>query len=253
MTRYDVAIVGSGFAGSILARCLKRQGRRVLLLERDRHPRWAIGESSTPLGAIALERLAERYRLDDLDSLAAYGRWLERLPGVRRGLKRGFSFYPHSPGEPLCPEPSSRLLVAASPDDEIADTHWLRSDVDTFLVERAVEEGVDYRDRSAVTAVVERDDRVTLEIEASDGGADGRSTVEASFVVDASGPSAVVARRYGIRIDRDAPRVRKAGRQGGGEGTSVGATERRIHVRGFQDQREARCRYLSCWQEVDSS
>ena len=55
--RLRVAVLGSGFAGTILARVLHRQGHRVVLVERGRHPRFAIGESSTPLGAIALERL----------------------------------------------------------------------------------------------------------------------------------------------------------------------------------------------------
>ncbi|MDH3255829.1 MAG: FAD-dependent oxidoreductase, partial [Acidobacteriota bacterium] len=112
MKRFDVAIVGSGFAGTILARALNRRGRKVVLLERGRHPRFAVGESSTPLAAIALERLAARYELPDLDRFAAYGRWMATYPDVRRGLKRGFTFYPHAAGELLQPIPESRLLVA---------------------------------------------------------------------------------------------------------------------------------------------
>jgi len=39
---YDVAIVGSGFAGSLLAMIARRQGRSVVLLEKGRHPRFAM-------------------------------------------------------------------------------------------------------------------------------------------------------------------------------------------------------------------
>jgi FADH2 O2-dependent halogenase len=199
--RYDVVIVGSGFPGTILARCLVRRGRRVLLLEKGRHPRFAIGESSTPLGAIALERLAGRYGLDDLDALAAYGRWMERYPEVRRGLKRGFTFYPQRAGEPLRPSPESRLLVAASPDDAVSDTHWLRSDVDAFLVERAVADGVEFRDLSWVDDVAVDEDGVVV----SGRGEDGRFRVEAEFVVDGSGPGAAIAGRRGAeRVERPA-------------------------------------------------
>ena len=53
-----VAVVGSGFAGSLLARVLTVQGHDVVLLERGTHPRFAIGESSTPLANLTLERLA---------------------------------------------------------------------------------------------------------------------------------------------------------------------------------------------------
>jgi len=55
-----VAIVGSGFAGSLLARILAVQGHDVVLLERGTHPRFAIGESSTALETLTLEGLARR-------------------------------------------------------------------------------------------------------------------------------------------------------------------------------------------------
>src|SRR6185503_11065153 len=88
---FDLAVVGSGCAGSVLARAVRNAGRRVLLVERGVHPRFALGESSTPLAALALERLAARWRMPDLRDLAAYGRWLARRPHLRRGLKRGFT------------------------------------------------------------------------------------------------------------------------------------------------------------------
>src|SRR6266496_2320511 len=98
--------------------------------------RFALGESSTPLAAICLERLAARYGLADLDALAAHGRWLRSLPDLRRGLKRGFTFYGHRPDETWRngDDNGRRLLVAASPADEVADSHWLRSDVDAHLL-----------------------------------------------------------------------------------------------------------------------
>ena len=72
--RREIVIAGGGFAGSILARALHADGRDVLLLERGRHPRFALGESSTPLANLALERLAVRYGFDDMWDLAAHGR-----------------------------------------------------------------------------------------------------------------------------------------------------------------------------------
>src|SRR5437870_6597039 len=127
-----IAIIGSGFAGSLRARVLAVQGHDVVLLERGTHPRFAIGESSTPLANLSLERLARRYHLEDCHQLAAHGRWLEHLPDVRRGLKRGFTFYRHQRGKAFANRglESERLLVAASPNDAVADTHWLRADVD---------------------------------------------------------------------------------------------------------------------------
>lgn len=186
----EVAVVGSGFAGSILARALASAGRRVLLLERGRHPRFAIGESSTPLAAIALERLAERHALPDLRAMAAHGRWMQEMPEIGRGLKRGFTFLSHRAGEPFDPEADGRLLVAASPSDRVADSHWLRADVDARLVERAVAEGVDYRDGVSLDGVEEADGGIVLRGER--GGE--RFEAVAGFVVDATGAGGFLAR-----------------------------------------------------------
>ena len=67
----EVAIVGSGFAGSLLARVLTVVGYDVVLLERGTHPRFAIGESSTPLANLSLERIGLRYGLPDPGALEA--------------------------------------------------------------------------------------------------------------------------------------------------------------------------------------
>lgn len=46
--KYDVAIIGSGIAGSTLAAILARQGLSVLIFEAGTHPKFAIGESNDP-------------------------------------------------------------------------------------------------------------------------------------------------------------------------------------------------------------
>ena len=46
---------------------------------------------------------------------------------------------------PSEPTAENHFLVAASPHDAIADTHWYRADFDQFLVEQAQKLGVEYR------------------------------------------------------------------------------------------------------------
>lgn len=194
--RCEVAIVGSGFAGSLLARVLAVQGYDVVLLERGTHPRFALGESSTPLGNLSLERIGVRYGLADCYQLATHGRWLEHFPELHRGLKRGFTFYRHHPHEPFADRglDSERLLVAASPSDALADTHWLRADVDHHFVRQAVAGGVDYRDRMSLASVEERSDGVLV-----CGTRDGMPLeLHAGFLVDASGPGGFLARQLAI-------------------------------------------------------
>ena len=199
MQRFEVTIVGSGVAGAVLGRGLALAGRRVLVVERGRHPRFALGESSTPLAAIALERLASRWGGEDLAALAAAGRW-ERdraVAGLRRGLKRGFTFYGQRPGEAYRNGPGNdrRLLVAASPDDEIADNHWLRSDVDHYLARTAVEAGAELWEECELSGVsIDGDGPVRLS-----GRRRGEPVeVETGFVVDASGGGGFLARTLGI-------------------------------------------------------
>src|SRR3984893_14085328 len=164
MQSCEVAIVGSGFAGSLLARVLAVLGYHVVLLERGPHPRFAIGESSTPLANLSLERLGIRYGLADCFNLATHGRWLVHFPEIRRGLKRGFTYYRHHPDQPFADRglDSERLLVAASPHDSLSDTHWLRADVDHHFVREAVAAGVDYRDGVELTSAELRSDGVRL-------------------------------------------------------------------------------------------
>ena len=196
MESCEVAIVGSGFAGSLLARVLATIGYDVALLERGTHPRFAIGESTTPLANLSLERIGVRYGLPDCYRLAAHGRWLAHHPELRRGLKRGFTYYRHHRGEAHDSRTlaAERLLVAASPDDAIADSHWLRADVDQHFVVEAVAAGVDYRDRVSLSSATEHADGMRLS-----GTRDGEAfELDARFVVDASGPNGFLARQLGI-------------------------------------------------------
>ena len=183
---YDIAIVGSGFAGSLMAMIARRLGLSAVLVERGKHPRFMIGESSTPLSNLLLEDLSTRYNLPAVKPLAKSGSWQQHYPDLACGLKRGFTFYHHVLGHPDVPDPDHRnqLLVAASPNNKIADTHWYRATFDAFLVEQAQSLGVDYIDELALEKLRLQHDEITLE-----GYKDGRPlALRARFVVDATGP-----------------------------------------------------------------
>ena len=192
---YDLAITGSGFGGSLLAMVATRLGYRVLLLERSQHPRFAIGESTSPLTNLILEQLALRYNLNFLMPFTTYGRWQKERPEIVCGLKRGFTYYAHQTGQPFINHPDQRqqsqLMVAASPRDEIADTHWLRSDFDSFLVDRAIELGVDYLDHTEVAAI-ERTADGLWQIFGTTKSAPLHTS--ARFIFDATGPRGLLHR-----------------------------------------------------------
>ena len=192
---YDIAVVGSGYAGSLFAMIARRLGHTVVLLERGRHPRVVIGESSTPLSNLLLEEIADRYGLPALVPLTKWGSWQRSYPELVCGLKRGFTFYHHDLRTPERDGAAAeQLLVAASPHDGIADTHWYRANVDEFLVREAQRMGVDYVDETQLESFAEVGEEAEL--------TGFRKSVgvryKARFVVDATGPRGFLHRALGL-------------------------------------------------------
>jgi FADH2 O2-dependent halogenase len=193
---FDIAVVGSGFAGSLMAMIAKKLGRSVVLLERGKHPRFAIGESSTPLANLLLEELAQRYDLPRISPLSKWGTWQRTYPQVGCGLKRGFTFYHHSLGRPFEDDSArqQQLLVAASPSDHVADTHWYRADFDHFLVGEAQALGVAYLDQMVLENLTLTPSSVRIQGERHG----VKTSIQARFVIDASGPRGFLHRSLGL-------------------------------------------------------
>jgi tetracycline 7-halogenase / FADH2 O2-dependent halogenase len=193
---YDIAVVGSGFAGSLMAMIARRLGRSVVLIEKGSHPRVVIGESSTPLANLLLGDLCDRYELPAIRSLAKWGTWQRMHPQLACGLKRGFTFHHHvlDSSHSFDRERRDQLLVAASPHDQIADAHWYRADLDSFLVKQAQELGVDYFDGVALRSFQQDSKETQLS-----GVRDGYPVdFRVRLVIDASGPRGFIHRALGL-------------------------------------------------------
>jgi FADH2 O2-dependent halogenase len=188
----DIAVVGAGFAGTLTGMILARQGRRVVLLERHRHPRFALGEASTPFANLVWLQLVQRYDLPQLAPLAKYGSWKQAYPALPTWPKRGFSFFRHQANQALrfSPDHAAELWVAASPDSARSDTHWYRPTFDQFLVHQAQTLGIPYFDGAEV-AILERQPvwklRVRRDAE--------QFEVRCLFLVDASGPGGFLSQQ----------------------------------------------------------
>ncbi len=191
-----VAIFGSGFAGSLLALILKKTGIDPVLIERGKHPRFAIGESSTPLANLLLEQLCDRYGLDALRPLCKHGTWRRHYPDLPHGLKRGFSFFhhPEPQGFRCTPDHSHELLVAASRTVESGDTHWYREAFDAFLVEQVRQAGIAYHDRTEV----ERIDASGSGWRIAGNRLGSPFSLQADFLIDATGEGGLLTRLFDI-------------------------------------------------------
>ena len=183
---YDFLITGGGFAGSITALCLNSAGYNVCLVERDEHPRFSIGESSTPIADMILRDLADEYNLPELKKLSRYGTWQTHYPNVKCGIKRGFSYYKHTEYASFSSDDnhSRELLVAASMDDDNSDTQWYRPDTDYLFVQLVKDAGIDYLDRTNIQSIrktatgswsVQADQKGTV------------VSIKADFIIDATG------------------------------------------------------------------
>lgn len=180
----DVVVVGGGPAGSTAAACLARAGRQVILLERDSFPRFHIGESL--LASVNLV----------LDAIGAAD--LVRGAGFPR--KWGATFVTPDGGV-------ERVADFAIASDVPQPQTWQvpRERFDELLLRHAARCGADVRERHRVTAVAFDPDGVTVTF-AHEHGDDSVepttvSRVRARAIIDASGRTALLGRRFELRID----------------------------------------------------
>jgi FADH2 O2-dependent halogenase len=188
---FDVIVMGAGFGGSLMATILQSSGLSVGLIDKTSHPRFTIGESSTPAADYLLGEIASTYGLYELEPLTQFGSWRETHPDLLCGCKRGFSYFWHGSENGFCAtvDHQHELLVTANRSRSQADTQWYRPDVDPFFVEMAQKRGVTYFDNSEVTQIdhlTTHDWRLTFQqIECE-------YNWEAKFLIDASGPAGVL-------------------------------------------------------------
>lgn len=199
---FDFVVIGSGFAGSLLATILQTQGRRVAIIDRTSHPRFAIGESSTPAASLILSSLADQYDLTWLKPFAKYGTWKSAYPDITTGRKRGFSYFHHESGKSFQPQTdhSNELLAAASSSDNVSDTQWLRSDVDAFFFKKACESGVVPFENSEINTLHRSENGWFVDLKKSPRSPDpAPRTLTAGFLIDASGAGQVLSRHLDIK------------------------------------------------------
>lgn len=168
---WDVIVIGAGPAGSTTAALLAEKGRRVLVLEKEKFPRYHIGESMMPFCWYTLNRLGLAEKMDEIGFTQKLS---VQFVGIEGDVSRPFYFFQHY--------------------DHPSATTWQveRKVFDQMLVDRARELGAIVIEETKVLDVIrdEADGRVVgVRSESKDGRVD---TWHAPITVDATGRDALM-------------------------------------------------------------
>ncbi|MCX6977761.1 MAG: NAD(P)/FAD-dependent oxidoreductase [Verrucomicrobia bacterium] len=175
---YDVAIIGGGPAGTTAAILLAQNGRKVLLLEREKFPRFHIGESLLPYSLTALDRLGIRHELD-AQAFQKFGGEVATSCGnriVKFYFKSGFRI-----------EHPSAYQVE-------------RAQFDLSLLNRARHVGADVHEETPVAEVSLHPDGVSLKTTAG-------HTFSARYLIDASGRNTLLGSQ--LQLKKTYPHLKK--------------------------------------------
>jgi tetracycline 7-halogenase / FADH2 O2-dependent halogenase len=187
--RYDVAILGSGIGGSMLACILARHGVKTLLLEGASHPRFTIGESLIPETGIRLRIIGEKYGVPEIGWLGSFHALRDNVSS-NCGVKRSFSYMYHNAGEAHRPEHINQLPTLTPPIGP--DSHLFRQDTDAYLAALSIQYGATFQSQTRVEDISFQTDYVELRSTAGE-------TFQAKFLIDASGMRSMVSDQLGLR------------------------------------------------------
>jgi flavin-dependent dehydrogenase len=185
MSAKSVVVIGGGPSGSTASTLIAQAGHQVTLFERERFPRFHIGESLIPETYWILKRLN---MLPKLRSSHFVKKYSVQFVNSRGRLSEPFYFVDHKPHE------SSQTWQVR------------RSEFDTIMLNNAREHGVDVHEGVRVLEVLFEGDRAKgVRVQYEDG---SEREVLADVVVDASGQSSMIQSRLGLR-EWD-PKLKKA-------------------------------------------
>jgi flavin-dependent dehydrogenase len=173
----DVVVIGGGPAGSTVSTLLAQQGVQVDLFERERFPRFHIGESLIPETYWVLKRLNMLPKMQASHFVRKHSVQFVNAGGK---LSAPFYFWDNKPHE--C---SQTWQVA-------------RSEFDQMMLENAHEHGVAVHEGVRVMDVIFEGDRAVGVTIRDDGGTPRE--VRAKVVVDASGQTGLIQNRLRLRV-----------------------------------------------------
>lgn len=192
----DVAIIGSGMGGSVCATMLAKLGYSVVLLEKGQLPRFAIGESTTPLFSKKIRHLGQAYSIPEFEYMSTYDNIKEHNLPFTCGPKELFHYFWQVPGQQNAVENDNNIREIIVQTPEI-DTQLLRGESDKYMVDVAIKYGVDYRDLTIISEIHFNDDGVIVDCESE---ILGRYRLAAKFIIDSSGFKSLISQQLNLAV-----------------------------------------------------
>lgn len=191
MITTDVIVIGGGPAGSTTSTLIAQHGHKVMLFERERFPRFHIGESLIPETYWVLSRLK---MLDKMKASHFIKKYSVQFVNANGKLSAPFYFHDNKPHE--------------------CSQTWqvVRSEFDLMMLRNAAEQGVEVHEATRVLDVLFEGDPLTpnssptvgrggkavgVRIQRENGAVE---EVRAKVVVDASGQSTMLQSRFKLRL-----------------------------------------------------
>jgi len=174
----DCIIIGGGPAGSTAGAILAQHGHRVLLLEREKFPRYHIGESLLPFTFLPLQRLG---LIDKMKASAFIKKYSVQFVSPSGRASQPFYFYTRY-------------------DRETVAQTWqvLRSEFDQMLLDNAREKGVEVREQTTVRELI-KDGGAVVGVRAQTQGGE-IAEYRAPITLDCSGKESFAAVRNQWRV-----------------------------------------------------
>ena len=186
--RCELAIIGGGIGGCMLAAAMARQGVDVLVLEAGTHPKFSIGESMILETSEIMRSLALVFDVPELEYFSA--EHFMPVIGGSHGVKRHFSYMPHRDGMGARPEDVIQAIIPERPYGH--ELHIYRQDSDYFYVTTAIKYGARVLQNTPVLDVAIKPDGVTIETRSG-------QSIKADYVVDAGGFRSIIAEKKNLR------------------------------------------------------
>ena len=175
---YDAIVIGAAPAGSTSAAILAEKGRSVLVLEKEKFPRYHIGESLMPFCWFTLNRLG---LVEEMNKRAFTKKYSVQFVTSDGRQSQPFYFFQHY--------------------DHPSAVTWQieRSEFDQLLLNNARNKGAEVLELTPVKKVIKDTHGRVTGVEATS--ADGQLfQVSATFTVDCSGREQVATSREGWRL-----------------------------------------------------